>query len=592
MITTSKIPGPSRRNNGHSEKRDSQGIECIGKSVKKNGTSSSVKGAIQLGIAHTVGGIGQRADRDVLMQDFYVVESTFFPGQGCSLTPAHHYGDFHFKTYAPFAFQYFRELFGISPVDYLYALCNEPLIELSNPGASGSVFFVSSNDEFIIKSVQHKEAEFLQKLLPGYYMNLNQNKCTLLPKFYGLYCMQTGGRNIRLVVMNNFLPCSVCMHLKYDLKGSTFKRRASSKEREKTLPTFKDLDFMKDNPDGLFLDSDRHNALCKTIQRDCLVLQSFKIIDYSLLVGIHILDQMQPEKMTEMVEGSSSPQEECESTRQKVHYSKIKDLVQKDGCAGGIIETKDKRRGIPAKNSKGEQLLVYIGIIDILQSYRLVKKLEHSWKALFHDGDTISVHRPGFYAERFQKFMCTKVFKKIPAETLPSKKKPRKGRSGSRNITDEEASTSASIYLLRSARTSKEVNYINNQSDAAKRERETKQKDVSINSDPVDLSSRTCSQATSSPCSSSSFQVDIMKREGGLEQEVFATLSTLVDPSYGPTNRTTGSLMCSADVEPCIAEGGGEKESLRTQSAPVISSFGSSNTMIEEASFLKRMIGF
>uniref|UniRef100_A0A8C4S2V1 Phosphatidylinositol-4-phosphate 5-kinase, type I, alpha, b n=1 Tax=Erpetoichthys calabaricus TaxID=27687 RepID=A0A8C4S2V1_ERPCA len=398
MITTSKIPGPSRRNNG----------------VKKNGTSSSVKGAIQLGIAHTVGGIGQRADRDVLMQDFYVVESTFFPGQGCSLTPAHHYGDFHFKTYAPFAFQYFRELFGISPVDYLYALCNEPLIELSNPGASGSVFFVSSNDEFIIKSVQHKEAEFLQKLLPGYYMNLNQNKCTLLPKFYGLYCMQTGGRNIRLVVMNNFLPCSVCMHLKYDLKGSTFKRRASSKEREKTLPTFKDLDFMKDNPDGLFLDSDRHNALCKTIQRDCLVLQSFKIIDYSLLVGIHILDQMQPEKMTEMVEGSSSPQEECESTRQKVHYSKIKDLVQKDGCAGGIIETKDKRRGIPAKNSKGEQLLVYIGIIDILQSYRLVKKLEHSWKALFHDGDTISVHRPGFYAERFQKFMCTKVFKKIP----------------------------------------------------------------------------------------------------------------------------------------------------------------------------------
>lgn len=26
--------------------------------------------------------------------------------------------------------------------------------------------------------------------------------------------------------------------------------------------------------------------------------------------------------------------------------------------------------GIPAKNSKGERLLVYIGIIDILQSYR------------------------------------------------------------------------------------------------------------------------------------------------------------------------------------------------------------------------------
>lgn len=51
-----------------------------------------------------------------------------------------------------------------------YSLCSEPLIELSNSGASGSLFYVSSDDEFIIKTVQHKEAEFLQKLLPGYYM--------------------------------------------------------------------------------------------------------------------------------------------------------------------------------------------------------------------------------------------------------------------------------------------------------------------------------------------------------------------------------------------------------------------------------------
>lgn len=54
--------------------------------------------------------------------------------------------------------------------DLQYSLCNEPLIELSNPGASGSVFYLTKDDEFIIKTVMHKEAEFLQKLLPGYYM--------------------------------------------------------------------------------------------------------------------------------------------------------------------------------------------------------------------------------------------------------------------------------------------------------------------------------------------------------------------------------------------------------------------------------------
>lgn len=101
--------------------------------------------------------------------------------------------------------------------------------------------------------------------------NLNQNPRTLLPKFFGLYCVQCGGKNIRVVVMNNILPRSVRMHLKFDLKGSTYKRRASKKEREKSKPTFKDLDFLSDVPDGLTLDQDTFSALVKTLQRDCLV---------------------------------------------------------------------------------------------------------------------------------------------------------------------------------------------------------------------------------------------------------------------------------------------------------------------------------
>lgn len=106
-------------------------------------------------------------------------------------------------------------------------MCSSPLRELSNPGASGSIFYLTDDDEFIIKTVQHKEGEFLQKLLPGYYMNLNQNPRTLLPKFFGLYCFQCNSKNVRLTVMNNLLPSYVKMHLKYDLKGSTFKRKVS-----------------------------------------------------------------------------------------------------------------------------------------------------------------------------------------------------------------------------------------------------------------------------------------------------------------------------------------------------------------------------
>ncbi|XP_054461664.1 phosphatidylinositol 4-phosphate 5-kinase type-1 alpha-like [Anoplopoma fimbria] len=400
-----------------------RGIDPTGETTYKKTTSSALQGAIQLGIAHTVGSLSQKPERDVLLQDFEVVESIFFPSEGSNLTPAHHYGDFRFKTYAPMAFRYFREMFGIRPDDYMYSLCNEPMIELSNSGASGSLFYVSSDDEYIIKTVQHKEAEFLQKLLPGYFMNLNQNKRTLLPKFYGLYCVQAAGKNIRIAVMNNLLPSAVQMHLKYDLKGSTYKRRASPKEREKSVPTYKDLDFLQDMNDGLLLEGDKYSAVCKTIQRDCLLLQSFKIMDYSLLVGIHNVNQACREQASKEAVAGAGAVDQRRPQVQKSLYSTAIEAIQAEAGSMGSMETEDQTGGIPAQNSKGERLLVYIGIIDILQSYRLVKKLEHSWKALVHDGDTVSVHRPSFYADRFQKFMCNAVFRKISLKTSPSKKR-------------------------------------------------------------------------------------------------------------------------------------------------------------------------
>ncbi|KAM8890159.1 phosphatidylinositol 4-phosphate 5-kinase type-1 gamma isoform 1-T1 [Synchiropus picturatus] len=414
MPSSSGLPGQGKKI-GH------RGVDASGETTYKKTTSSALKGAIQLGIGYTVGNLSSKPERDVLMQDFYVVESIFFPSEGSNLTPAHHFPDFRFKTYAPVAFRYFRELFGIRPDDYLYSLCNEPLIELSNPGASGSVFYLTKDDEFIIKTVMHKEAEFLQKLLPGYYMNLNQNPRTLLPKFFGLYCVQSGGKNIRVVVMNNVLPRVVRMHLKYDLKGSTYKRRASKKEREKARPTFKDLDFMQDLQDGLMLDQDTYSALVKTLQRDCLVLESFKIMDYSLLLGVHNMDQAERDRQMEGSQGTGD--EKRPVAQQKALYSTAMESIQGGAARGESIDTDDTMGGIPAVNGKGERLLLYIGIIDILQSYRLIKKLEHTWKALVHDGDTVSVHRPGFYADRFFKFMSSTVFKKSSSlKSSPSKK--------------------------------------------------------------------------------------------------------------------------------------------------------------------------
>ena len=72
--------------------------------------------------------------------------------------------------------------------------------------------------------------------------------------------------------MNNLLPSSIKIHEKYDLKGSTYKRKASKHERAKKSPTLKDLDFMDNHPEGLMLEADTYTALIKTIERDCRVM--------------------------------------------------------------------------------------------------------------------------------------------------------------------------------------------------------------------------------------------------------------------------------------------------------------------------------
>ncbi|XP_037871119.1 phosphatidylinositol 4-phosphate 5-kinase type-1 gamma isoform X2 [Bombyx mori] len=418
----------SDRKIGH--RRVGEGGEITYKKIQ----SSQIMGSIQLGIQHAIGGLASKPERDLLMQDFMTVETTNFPHEGSNHTPAHHYSEFKFKTYAPIAFRYFRDLFGIQPDDFLMSMCSAPLRELSNPGASGSIFYLTNDDEFIIKTVQHKEGEFLQKLLPGYYLNLDQNPRTLLPKFFGLYCYQCNSKNVRLVAMNNLLPSSIKMHQKYDLKGSTYKRKASKTERQKTSPTYKDLDFMEHHNEGIFLEADTYTALIKTMQRDCRVLESFKIMDYSLLVGIHNLDDAQREKneARKLTESGQSDGEDNEGETKRTGLNRTRSINRQRLVAHStamesiqaesepIDEEEDvPSGGIPARNARGERLLLFLGIIDILQSYRLRKKLEHTWKSMIHDGDTVSVHRPSFYAQRFLDFMAKTVFKKIPSLDLP-----------------------------------------------------------------------------------------------------------------------------------------------------------------------------
>lgn len=60
---------------------------------------------------------------------------------------------------------------------------------------------------------------------------------------------------------------SVTVSRKYDLKGSTVDREASTKELEKDLPTLKDNDFMKDGT-KIYIGEEAKQQLMETLTAD------------------------------------------------------------------------------------------------------------------------------------------------------------------------------------------------------------------------------------------------------------------------------------------------------------------------------------
>lgn len=114
--------------------------------------------------------------------------------------------------------------------------------------------------------------------------------------------------------------------------------------------------------------------------------------------------------------GTSAPSSRPPSPGVTAHQA------NKEGVGSSLWQAHTKKElrkkykgGIFAK-MKDEQgnsvdVVIFCGIIDILQNFRFKKKLEHRWKTMRGWGDTSSVQRPDFYKARFDEYICSSVFR-------------------------------------------------------------------------------------------------------------------------------------------------------------------------------------
>ncbi|KAL1628459.1 Phosphatidylinositol-4-phosphate 5-kinase [Neofusicoccum ribis] len=409
----------------------------VGTKVDQNHVNWVTAYNMLTGIRFTVSRTNAKMDRPLTDADFEAKHKFSFDITGNELTPSAKY-DFKFKDYAPWVFRHLRQTFKIDPADYLMSLTSKYILsELGSPGKSGSFFYFSRDYKYIIKTIHHAEHKFLRRILKEYYNHVRENPNTLLSQFYGLHRVKIPyGRKIHFVVMNNLFPPHRDIHRTFDLKGSTIGRDFREEDLEKNpRATLKDLNWLRRNL-HLEFGPTKKQAFIEQMDRDVQLLKKLKIMDYSLLVGIHDLEKGNEENLRDKTlqvfqPGGDSAEDHMPNPLQRTpskleNARKAKELRQiiknqkpipmdqsSNKMPDDVLDTRkhfyfySDDGGFQAtheNDSPGEEIY-YLGIIDCLTHYSFIKRAEHFFKGLTNTESQISAIPPERYGDRFVRFI-------------------------------------------------------------------------------------------------------------------------------------------------------------------------------------------
>ncbi|XP_062000201.1 phosphatidylinositol 4-phosphate 5-kinase 6-like [Rosa rugosa] len=381
---------------------------------------------LQLGIRHSVGRPAPTTSLDLKTSAFDPREKvwTKFPPEGSKYTPPHQSSDFKWKDYCPVVFRTLRKLFKVDPADYMISLCgNDALRELSSPGKSGSFFYLTNDDRYMIKTMKKAEVKVLLRMLPAYYNHVRAFENTLVTKFFGLHCVKLTGptqKKVRFVIMGNLFCSEYGIHRRFDLKGSSLGRTTNKPAAEiDATTTLKDLDL-----NYIFrLQKVWFQEFCRQVDRDCDFLEQERIMDYSLLIGLHFREASCNDPLAtpdrsgvRAPTGNGDPDNEGAPRVFKGEMDRLlsdpnrwasirlginmpawaEKTVRKTDCEAQLV-------GEPT----GElyDVILFFGIIDILQDYDISKRLEHAYKSFQYDPTSISAVDPKQYSRRFRAFI-------------------------------------------------------------------------------------------------------------------------------------------------------------------------------------------
>eukprot|EP01102_Stenamoeba_stenopodia_P019883 TRINITY_DN7602_c0_g1_i1.p1 TRINITY_DN7602_c0_g1~~TRINITY_DN7602_c0_g1_i1.p1 ORF type:complete len:534 (+),score=120.41 TRINITY_DN7602_c0_g1_i1:1386-2987(+) len=291
---------------------------------------------------------------------------------------------FPVKEYAPYVFKALRDLSGIDTKTFIssWALSEENLIAKEGAGRSGSLFCFSEDKKFIFKTISHKEIITLLNFLPNYYQHFKNHPSTLIMKFLGVYRFMKPTK-LYVIVIGNILYSPLSVDIIYDLKGRQPKPGKYGRNKEGSGKVLKDNDLERQ-----FYLGSKLNAFLEQMELDVNLLKTNNLMDYSLLVGVHKIDELQSVPNGDM---------------------------RRDGGSTSIFS--DYNGGFLSHPAQRE--VYYIGIIDCLTFYGKTKRIANFSKSFLWEPVQLSTVEAEFYADRFCHFF-KELMKGAPDVVVPT----------------------------------------------------------------------------------------------------------------------------------------------------------------------------
>ncbi|XP_071403081.1 phosphatidylinositol 5-phosphate 4-kinase type-2 gamma-like isoform X3 [Centroberyx affinis] len=315
--------------------------------------------------------------------------------------------------YCPQVFRNLRERFGIEDQDYQVSLARSPPVK-DGEGQGVGLLLTSYDRTLVVKEISSEEVEDIHNILSEYHQHIvTCHGSTLLPQFLAMYRVSVESEDTYLLVMRNMFSHKLHVHWKYDLKGSLVSREASFKEKVKELPTYKDVDF-RNNMQKVYVSDEEKEKVMEKLNRDVEFLVRMRIMDYSLLLGIHDVERAEREEEEEM----ESSYEEEEEDENGLAPAPAPGSTSPEGIAGYMNSFKPMGPGefdpyvdmyaVQSAVGAPQREVYFMGLIDVLTQYDTKKKAAHAAKAVKHGaGAEISTVHPEQYAKRFREFITT-----------------------------------------------------------------------------------------------------------------------------------------------------------------------------------------